>query len=134
MKSIPTISKFMTTTPLTIERNSTLAQAEKFMHTNKIRHLPVVEGEKIFGILSDRDVHTFMSFKGVDPNQEIVESVCTKDPYIVGHDTKLDEVCREMAKNKYGSVLVQDNKKIVGIFTWIDALKAMTELLETRLK
>jgi CBS domain-containing protein len=39
-----------------------------------------------------------------------------------------------MAAHKYGSALVVDNHKLVGIFTWVDALSAMHELLETRLK
>jgi CBS domain-containing protein len=58
----------------------------------------------------------------------------TLSPIIVNIETKLDEVCLEMAEKKIGSVLIQDNHKLVGIFTWIDALKIMDELMNTRLK
>jgi hypothetical protein len=40
----------------------------------------------------------------------------------------------EMAENKYGCVLIEDNDHLVGIFTWIDALKATKNLMETRLR
>lgn len=134
MKSIPVISKYMTTTPLVIESTASLADAESMMHKNNIRHLPVMAGSAIYGVISDRDVHTFLGLKGADLKSEPLNSVCIKDPLVVKSDAKLNTVCDLMAENKFGSVLVEDNNKIVGIFTWIDALRAMGELLETRLK
>ena len=75
-----------------------------------------------------------LSFKGVDLKHEKVSEAMTTEPVMVDAETLLDEICREMAEKKIGSVLVQDNHKLVGIFTWVDALKAMDELLRTRLK
>ena len=104
------------------------------MREFRIRHLPVLKGGKIVGILTERDLHLVETLNGVDPKVLTVAEAYTPDPYIVSPHAPLDEVCVEMAAHKYGSVLVEDNKKLVGIFTWVDGLNAMSELLGTRLK
>ncbi len=134
MKSIPPVSKFMTTMPHTVAQHVTLAEAQKQMRDLGVRHLPVLEGGKIVGIISETDLKTFSGLKGVDFKKETVAQAATLEPYTVKAEAKLDAVCAEMADNKYGCALVEDNKKIVGIFTWVDALKAMQEILNTRMK
>lgn len=134
MKSIPVIEKFMTTSPHTIGSDQTLRKAEEMMREYRIRHLPVLEGGKLVGILSDRDVKLVESLKDVDPNEVTVSEACSQDIYTVSPKAALNEVCAEMAMHKYGSAIVIDNKKLVGIFTWVDALNALNELLATRMK
>lgn len=133
-KPIPSIHKYMTTTPHTIGDDQTLAQANHIMREYSIRHLPVLHGGKIVGIISDRDISMMASFKGVDLNKEKIDQAMTTEPVVVSADTPLDEICRDMADKKIGSVLIEDNHKLVGIFTWVDALQAMDELFRTRLK
>ncbi len=134
MKAIPTISKYMTTLPHTIGADQSLAKAEEMMAKLRVRHLPVLAGGKLVGILSDRDVRLVESFKDVDPRAVSVAEAYTEDPYITSPESSLAEVCAEMASNKFGCALVCDNHKLVGIFTWVDALNAFNELLSTRLK
>ncbi|HMN69978.1 MAG TPA: CBS domain-containing protein [Bdellovibrionales bacterium] len=134
MKAIPAISKYMTTVPHTIGAEQTLEKAEKMMSEFRVRHLPVLSGGKIVGILSDRDVRLVESFRDVDPQKVSVEEAYSPDPYITSPNASLADVCSEMAAHKYGCALVCDNNKLVGIFTWIDALNAFNELLSTRLK
>ncbi len=125
-----TIAPYMTKLPHTIGSEQPLAKAEKLMSYLKVRHLPVLEGGKLVGILSDRDIKLLESFKDVNPNEAKVSEALSEEIYMVSSETPVREVCKTMAEKKYGSVLVIDNKKLVGIFTWIDALNAMTELLE----
>ncbi len=134
MKAIPTISKFMTTLPHTVGIEQSLAKAGKMMAEYRVRHLPVLQGGKLIGILSDRDVRLVESFRDVDPEKVTVAEAFTPEPYIVSPNASLSEVCSEMSRRKYGCVLVSDNDHLVGIFTWIDALNAFEELLSTRLK
>lgn len=134
MKAIPSISKYMTTVPKTIGSEQSLAKAGQIMSEMRIRHLPVLHGGKLVGILSDRDVKLVESFKDVDPETVKVEEAYSPDPYIASPNSSLADVCAEMAAHKYGCALVVDNHKLVGIFTWIDALNAFNELLSTRLK
>lgn len=134
MKSIPTISKYMTTVPHTIGAEQTLEKAEKMMTEYRIRHLPVLAAGKLVGVLSDRDLKIVESFKDVDPSKVRVDEAYTPQPYMASPQANLSEVCAQMVLHKYGSVLVVDNNKLVGIFTWVDALRAFDELLSTRLK
>lgn len=133
-KAIPNIQRYMTTTPLTVNSEQSLMFAKQIMLDNKIRHLPVLNGGRLVGIISERDIVFIQNFKGVDLELEKVEGAMTEGPCTVETSAHLDEVCDMMASEKIGSVLVQDNKKLVGIFTWIDALRAMSELMHTRLK
>ncbi|MBC7714722.1 MAG: CBS domain-containing protein [Rhizobacter sp.] len=132
-KAIPQVQRFMSTSPLTINSELTLLHAKQYMQEHNIRHLPVLEEGKIVGIISEKDIDYIQGFRGVDLKLEKVSNAMSTDPYIVEAGSHLDEICKHMAHNKLGSVLVQDNKKLVGIFTWVDALSAMSELLHTRL-
>jgi acetoin utilization protein AcuB len=133
-KPIPPISKYMTTSPRTAEGSATLASAAKIMNESGIRHLPVVEGEKLLGIITDRDIRFVESFQDVDPEELTLDEAMTEDPYTVSPDTPLDEVATTMAEQKYGSALVVQNEHIVGVFTTVDACRALAELLSTRLR
>ena len=134
MKAIPSVQKYMTVLPHTIGADQTLSKADKMMADLKVRHLPVLNGGKLVGILTDRDVRLVESFRDVDPEKVTVDEAYTPDPYITSPGAPLSQVCAEMAAHKFGCALVVDNNKLVGIFTWVDALKAMDHLMETRLK
>lgn len=134
MKPIPTVQKYMTTQPHTIGYDQTIEKAKDMMAEYRIRHLPVLKGGKLVGILSDRDVKFVMTFKDTDPKKTYVYEVYTELPYSVHPEAKLDEVAANMAEKKYGSALVVSNDKLVGIFTEVDAMRALSDLLQTRLK
>lgn len=134
MKAIPSVQKFMTYVPKSIGFDQSIAQASDFMRKLRLRHLPVLKGGELVGILSDRDINLVLSFKDVDPTKMTVEEAYTPDPYFTSPTAPLNEVVAEMAEKKYGCALVVDHGKLVGIFTEIDAYKALSELLETRLK
>ena len=74
------------------------------------------------------------TFKDVDAHRAKLSDFSVSEVFTVKPSAQLDEVCDIMAERKLGSAIVMDNEKLVGIFTWVDALKAMSELLHTRLK
>lgn len=131
-KSIPKISKYMTTSPHAINSEAPISEAMEVMHKNKIRHLPVVKAGKLFGLVSERDLQSILSFAGANPNAIKVGDVCTDQPYMTKPDAMLNEVASEMANQKMGSALVVDNGKLVGIFTATDACLALSEICEAR--
>lgn len=132
-KPIPTIQKYMTTTPHSIGVEQTVAQAQKLMKEHDIRHLPVLHGGKLVGVLSDRDIALIETLKDVDPEKVSVEDAMTQQVYTVEPSVQIDEVVNEMAEKKYGSAIVVQNHKVVGIFTTVDVCRAFGELLATRL-
>lgn len=132
-KSIPQIAKYMTTTPHTARPTVTLAEAMKLMKEHRIRHLPILDGGQLVGMLSERDLRIVESMKDVDPARVIAADAMSQEVYAVSPESPLDEVVSEMAGKKYGSAVVMQNQKVVGIFTVVDALTALSELLHTRL-
>lgn len=132
-KAIPKIQKYMTTVPICIGRTDTIAEAHKVMRAHDIRHLPVVEGEKLAGIVTQRDLHLIETLKDVDAEKVMVEDAMTTNLYTVSPDAPLDEVVAEMAEQKYGSAVVVQNHRVVGVFTTIDAMLAFSDLLKSRL-
>jgi acetoin utilization protein AcuB len=134
MKPQPTISKYMTNFPHTIGADQTLAKAEEMMGEYRVRHLPVLKGGKLVGILSDRDVRLVESFRDVLPKVVTVDEAYSPEPFITSPDSPFQEVCAEMAAHKYGCAIVCDKHKLVGIFTWVDALRAFRDVLDTRLQ
>jgi acetoin utilization protein AcuB len=132
-KAIPTVQKYMSTSPHSIGRDQTLAQAHTLLRTNHIRHLPVLDGGQLVGMLTERDLALVETLKDVDPKKVTVEDAMSTEVYTVSPDAPLDEVVGEMAEKKYGSAVVMQNHKVVGIFTTVDACRTLAELLATRL-
>lgn len=132
-KPIPPISKYMTTTPHTIGADQTIAQAAKMLSELDIRHLPVLVGGRLAGIISDRDIALIETLREVDAEKVTVEEAMTQQVYAIPPETPLDVVVSEMAERKYGSAVIIQNAKVVGIFTTIDVCRAFAEMLHTRL-
>jgi acetoin utilization protein AcuB len=133
-KPIPPVSKYMTAAPVSVNRDVTLAAASKLMQEQRIRHLPVMDGGALLGVITERDIRFAESFSIVDPEQVSVYGAMVESPYVVKPETPLDEVVSTMAENKYGSALIVQNDSVVGMFTTVDACRALGELLETRLR
>lgn len=126
-----TVREYMSPSLHTIGKEQTLATAHAMMRKWQIRHLPVLDGGKIVGVLSLRDLHLVETLKDVDPEDVLVEDAMTPDPYTIGPDADLRVVAMEMATRKLGSAVVARDGRVAGIFTTIDALRALFELLET---
>src|SRR5678815_511596 len=107
----------MTPSPLTIGRDQTLATAHELMRKHAIRHLPVLDGGVLVGIVTDRDLHLVESLAGTDPKSTLVEDAMTPDPYIVAADAPLHDVAKQMVDHKYGCAVVVDRGHVAGIFT-----------------
>src|SRR5690606_26620879 len=109
-KSIPTIETYMTTLPHSIGDEQTLSKASQIMKERNIRHLPVLRGGKLLGILTDRDVHLIESLGGANAETLPVSEAMTEEPFTVSPDAALSEVAEEMAANKYGSAVVRSEE------------------------
>lgn len=133
-KPIPQVQKYMTPSPITIGVEQTIAHARDVMREHKIRHLPVLHGGRIVGLLSERDVALVESLAGVDPKTVTVEDAMSQEPYTTEPDTTIDRVASEMAEHKYGAAVVMQNHKVVGVFTTVDACRTLAEIFEGRLR
>lgn len=118
----------MTSKPYTIERGASLAEAHALMHDHHIRHVPVMDHGEVCGIVSLRDLALFEA-GGADPAIARVDLVMIDATFIVTSDAPLDDVAEIMAEHKYGSVVVMGRDGVEGIFTAVDACKALATVL-----
>lgn len=123
------IAQYMTEGAHSIGRDQTIAEAGRRMRAHRIRHLPVLEGGQLVGMLSERDIALVEALPGVDAEEVSVEEAMSPEPYTVLPATSLDEVVRTMAEKKFGSAVVAENGRVLGVFTTIDALRVLGELL-----
>jgi len=130
--TLPAISHYMTAKPYTIDRLASLADAHRVMKEHDVRHLPVLDDGDLCGIVSERDLHMVESLIGADPTSTLVDTAMTDRPFIVTSDTLLDEVVEIMTDRKYGSVVVVGHGGVEGIFTTVDACRALTQILRER--
>lgn len=114
--------------PHTIGADISLKKAKAMMSELHIRHLPVLQGGKLVGVLTERDVNLASSLMGAADMK--VDDVMMPMTYTVRPDAPLNRVVAEMAERKYGSAIVQqENGKVVGIFTAVDGLRCLADVL-----
>lgn len=115
----------MTRVPSSIPKDSTLVEAHELMRKHKIRHLPVTDGGKLAGIVSQRDLHLVETLRDVDPEEVPVEDAMTRDVYVVAPSEPLMKVAAKMAHDRIGSAIIVGDRGVEGIFTTTDALIAL---------
>jgi acetoin utilization protein AcuB len=128
--AVPIVSDYMTPGPYFVSPDESLPQANVLMREHGIRHLPVVKGRDLVGILSDRDLNLVQTLAHARPEEITVEDAMTAEPYAVSPDAPLNEVARVMLSRKIGSAVVMDGRELVGVFTVTDGLQALVEALE----
>jgi acetoin utilization protein AcuB len=128
-KGTPKVADYMTAHPYSIGLHQTLAEAYALMRQHDVRHLPVLAGGKLVGLVADPDVRTLERLKRYDLANVLVEEAMTPVPYAVTADARLSEVAREMVARKYEAAVVMSDSAVVGVFTAIDALRALADML-----
>lgn len=122
----------MSRTPLTIGRDQPMSEAHRLMRAHAIRHLPVLHGGRLVGLVSDRDLHLVETLRDVDPEKVTVEEAMSPEPYVIAPEQPIDAVVTAMAERKLGSAVVMRQREVLGIFTTIDALHAFAAVLRAQ--
>jgi acetoin utilization protein AcuB len=123
----------MTANPITITPKETLRGVQEILGMKRIRHLPVVEGGKLVGLVSDRDMRRAspspLSGNDADNVDAIldgttIDRIMVKNPMTVGSTQKLQDAVKIMVEKKFGAIPVVDGGRLVGIISQIDVLRA----------
>ena len=125
------IASFMTPSLHTIGHDRSVEAASEMMRKFRIHHLPVLDGGKLVGIVSQRDLSLVDGLDDVDAASCVVADLMSADVFTVAEDAPLADVARRMAREHFGSAIVQRGRDIVGIFTTTDALRALDFLLSS---
>jgi len=125
MRRTTPVCDYMSHLPEEIDRRETLASAIERMESRTLRHLPVMDGPHVFGILSRSDLHGASLRHGKHARAQSVGDVCTRDPLVVAPFAPIAAVARQMLDRAVTSALVVDEGVLVGIFTSVDALRVL---------
>lgn len=126
----PTVDRYMTPSPHTIGQDEPLSAAHELMRAHSIRHLPVLEGRALVGLVSLGDLHLLETLDGVDPSEATVREAMSDNPYTAAPRAPLRQVAAEMATRKISSAVVVEDDRVVGIFTAVDGLRGLSLLIE----
>ena len=133
LQPIPAVIDCMSAAVHVIAPHEGIEAARDLMDRYEIRHLPVVRGEDLVGIVSDRDLRRTAGLPGVDAEHLTVEDVMAPNPRTIGPEMPIHAAIREMIKFKIGSVVVVNGGGIMGVVTTTDALATLVDLLEGKL-
>ena len=121
----------MSTKIITLKKDDELETAERLFKRHKIRHIPVVEGESIIGMLSYTDLLRISFVDAVDDDGEIeslvynmftIEQVMAKNVVSVPSTANIKEVAEILAKKEFHALPVVDDDVLVGIVTTTDLI------------
>ncbi len=127
----------MTRAPYTIEPSEPIGRAVELMSAHGIRHLPVVMGKALVGIISDRDIRSSISDpERLYPNGKTnaleikVGDAMTRDPITLSPDDELRKAVELLIEEKIGGFpVVGRNSELLGIVTYIDVLSCFLNRL-----
>ncbi|MET2983852.1 CBS domain-containing protein [Aureibaculum conchae] len=136
MKNKEPVSKIMTKNVITIDKNEKLPEADKLLRKYNIRHVPVIENDKIVGMLSLTDLSRISFADNYDDEQSIDDSIYSmlsvaqimaSNPVKVSPDTSIKDVASLLANKEFHALPVVENQQIVGIVTTTDLLNYLVE-------
>ena len=124
------VRDIMTTAVITTGPAATLGQVCEVMQARNIRHLPVMEGDRLVGVITDRDVHGGSSKLCFTPSQPegLVRDAMARPPQTAHPLDPVEDAARTMRALKIGCLPVLDGDRLVGIVTGIDLLDALLRL------
>jgi acetoin utilization protein AcuB len=99
------------------------------MRERRIRHLPVLDGGKLVGLISQRDLYFVETLKDAEPERVEVGEAMTQEVYCVAPYEPVDDVAEKMAERRYGCALIVGDGHLRGIFTTSDALRTLARLV-----
>ncbi|WP_378174433.1 CBS domain-containing protein [Aquimarina sp. SS2-1] len=137
MKKRTPVSRIMTSDVITLNSTNGLETAEMLFKEHKIRHIPVVKGNKIIGMLSYTDLLRISFADAVnDTDGDVdtvvyemftIEQVMAKNLVSVSSTTTVKEVAEILAKKEFHALPVIDDGKLVGIVTTTDLINYLLE-------
>lgn len=114
----------MTSNPRSIESSTMVADAAKLMKAEDVGSLPIVEGDQLVGMVTDRDIVIRVVAEGKDQQSTTVGEIASRDLVTVDPEQDLDEALRLMAQHQVRRLPVaEEDGRLVGILAQADVAR-----------
>jgi acetoin utilization protein AcuB len=128
------VQEIMTKKVVTVSPNDTLRQADQLLMQGRFRHLPVVENQRLVGIISDRDIRVPIFLKPEANATQLLEErrveQIMKSPVItVSPGTAVEQAAGIMYEKKIGCLPVTENDHLLGIITESDIFRVFIQVM-----
>jgi CBS domain-containing protein len=115
------IREVMTSNPCAIDADKPVAYAAKMMRDEDVGLAPIVEGDRLVGTLTDRDIAIRVVAEGRDPESTLVREVASTDLVTIDPQQDLDEALRLMAEHQVRRLpVVEEDGRLVGVVAQAD--------------
>ncbi|MHC6181152.1 CBS domain-containing protein [Clostridium sp. JNZ X4-2] len=109
------VKDIMTKSVISLKADDTIERAAEIMEQNNIGAVPVCEGNKIIGIITDRDIAIRSGVKGESYNSRTVRDIMSSNPVTASPDMDLRDASRIMSERQIRRIPIIENESIVGI-------------------
>ena len=118
------IRDMMSSNPCAIDADKPVAYAAKMMRDEDVGLAPVVEGDRLVGTLTDRDIAIRVVAEGRDPESTSVREVASTDLVTIDPEQNLDEALRLMADHQVRRLpVVEEDGRLVGVVAQADVAR-----------
>ena len=115
-----TVKDVMTPQPTSVASDEMVVEAARKMLSEDVGSLPVIAGDELVGMVTDRDVVLQVVAKDLDPHKIPVADVCTQDPVVADPEESLDDALQRMASEQVRRLPVVADGRLVGILAQAD--------------
>lgn len=120
---MPQVREVMTSSPETCPRDATVADAARAMAQRDVGPIPVVDGERLVGLVTDRDIVVRVVAEGRDPQSTTVGEIASSDLTTVSPDEDLDRALQLLAERQVRRLPVVEGERLVGILAQADVAR-----------
>ncbi|MDQ3824160.1 MAG: CBS domain-containing protein [Actinomycetota bacterium] len=119
------VRELMTSNPSTVEANTPVVEAARLMRDEDIGIVPIVEGDRLVGTITDRDITIRVVAEGGDPQSTTVREIASTQLVTIDPGQNLDEALRLMAQHQVRRLpVVEEDGRLVGIVAQADVARA----------
>ena len=123
----PEVRQYMSHLPLEAEQCESAGDAARLMREHQIRHLPVMSGSHLKGVITRQELLEAELQLGDDFDRTSLQSVCANALVIVSPVDPIDAVCRLLLEQGVDHAVVMDGGFVVGILTTTDIMRFITD-------
>lgn len=119
------VKDVMTPQPTAIASDAPVIEAARRLSSENVGSLPVVDGDKLVGMITDRDIVLHVVAKDLDPHKVTISDVCSENPVVAEPDESLDDALQRMASEQLRRLPVVTDGRLVGILAQADIARAV---------